>query len=164
VSKWRPFSSIFNWRNNWRKEESVGDDSHIVFVGGNRSLSRCVVEMQQSVLLQPKFGAKSLHIFTQSPQNITVLCRIDCLACQDEFLLNNRLDVKENDEIASNTVYSLCFFVRTLVQYISWSPSHFETFIQFYSVSLSVLSRNCIPPHTRLQIKGHKNQHFYPAI
>jgi hypothetical protein len=30
-------------------------------------VSRCVVVMQQPVLLLPKFGAKSLHIFTQSP-------------------------------------------------------------------------------------------------
>jgi hypothetical protein len=30
-------------------------------------VSRCVVVLQQSVLLSPKFGAKSSHISTQSP-------------------------------------------------------------------------------------------------
>jgi hypothetical protein len=31
---------------------------------------------------------------------VTVVCRIDCLACQDEFFVNNPLDVKENVEHA----------------------------------------------------------------
>jgi hypothetical protein len=31
---------------------------------------------------------------------VTVVCRIDCLACQDELFVNNPLDVKENDEQA----------------------------------------------------------------
>jgi hypothetical protein len=29
---------------------------------------------------------------------VTVACGIDCLAHQDEFFVNNPLDVKENDE------------------------------------------------------------------
>jgi hypothetical protein len=40
------------------------------------------------VLLSPKFGAKSLHIFMQS-QKVTVVYGIDCLGCQEEFFLNN---------------------------------------------------------------------------
>jgi hypothetical protein len=47
----------------------VGDDSHTLFrqksPGGKGSVRRCVVVMQQPVLLSPKFGAKSSHIFTQ---------------------------------------------------------------------------------------------------
>jgi hypothetical protein len=35
--------------------------------------------MQQPVLLWPKFGAKSSHSFTRSPQNVTVVCGVDCL-------------------------------------------------------------------------------------
>jgi hypothetical protein len=54
--------------------------------------------MQQPVLLSPKFGVKSKHIFTQSPHNTTAVCGIDCLACQDEFFMNSPLDFKENDE------------------------------------------------------------------
>jgi hypothetical protein len=46
----------------------VGDDSHVVFgqkfTGEKESVRRCVVVMQQLVLLSSKFGAKSLHIFT----------------------------------------------------------------------------------------------------
>jgi hypothetical protein len=64
------------------------------------SVRRCVVVMQLPVLLSPKFGAKSSHIFMQSPLNFTVICRIDCLTFQDEPLQNNPLDVKENDEHA----------------------------------------------------------------
>jgi hypothetical protein len=49
----------------------VGDDSHVVFGQtfpcGQGSVRRYVVVMQQPFLLSPKFGAKSLHIFTQSP-------------------------------------------------------------------------------------------------
>jgi hypothetical protein len=31
---------------------------------------------------------------------VTGVCEIDCLACQDEFFVNNPLDVKENNEHA----------------------------------------------------------------
>jgi hypothetical protein len=41
--------------------------------------------MQQPVLLSPKFGAKSSHIFTQSPQNVTGVCGIDCLPARTKF-------------------------------------------------------------------------------
>jgi hypothetical protein len=33
---------------------------------------------------------------------VTVVCGIDCLACQDEFFVNNPLDAEENDEHALN--------------------------------------------------------------
>jgi hypothetical protein len=48
-----------------------GDDSHVVFgqkfPGEEGSVRRCVDVMQQSVLLSPKFGAKSSHILTGFP-------------------------------------------------------------------------------------------------
>jgi hypothetical protein len=66
------------------------------FLGKKGSVRRCVVVTQQPVLLSPKFGAKSSHIFTQSPSNVTVVYEIDCLVCQDEFFVNNLFDVKEN--------------------------------------------------------------------
>jgi hypothetical protein len=53
--------------------------------------------MQQPVPLSPKFRAHSSHIFTQSPENITVVCGIDCLVCQDEFCMNNFLNVEDDD-------------------------------------------------------------------
>jgi hypothetical protein len=56
--------------------------------------------MHQPLLLLPKFWSESSHIFTQSPYNVTVVSRIDCLACQNEFFVNNLLEVKENDEHA----------------------------------------------------------------
>jgi hypothetical protein len=62
--------------------------------------------------LSPKFE-KSSHIFTQSPQNFTIVCGIDCLACQDEFLLNNPLDVKENDEHALDFALHLSRLFRS---------------------------------------------------
>jgi hypothetical protein len=82
----------------------VGEDSHVVFSQNSlvtkEIARRCVVEMQQAVLLSPKLLAKYSHIFTQSPQNVTVVCGIDCLACQDKFFVGNSLDVKENNEHA----------------------------------------------------------------
>jgi hypothetical protein len=67
----------------------VGDDSHLVFgkkFHGQKEGVRWCVVMQQPVLLLPKFGA-NFHA-------VTAVCRIDCLACQDEFLKSNPLDVK----------------------------------------------------------------------
>jgi hypothetical protein len=54
-----------------RKIGWVREDSHVIF-GQNFPTERgsvrwCVVVMQQPVLLSPKFGAKSPHIFAQSP-------------------------------------------------------------------------------------------------
>jgi hypothetical protein len=80
----------------------VGDDIHGVFcqriLGENGSVRWCVVVMQQPVLLPLRLRTKTSHIFTQSPQNVTVVCGIDCLVCQGDFLANNPLNVKENDE------------------------------------------------------------------
>jgi hypothetical protein len=76
----------------------VGNDSHVVFgykfFDERESVRRCVIVMQQPVLLSPKFGAKSSHIFTQSPLNVTVVCGIDCLAYQGEPFVNNSLHVR----------------------------------------------------------------------
>jgi hypothetical protein len=66
----------------------VGDVSYVVF--GEKFLREkgdviwYVIVMQQPVLLPPKFKAKSGHIFKQSPENVTLFCLTDCLACQDE--------------------------------------------------------------------------------
>jgi hypothetical protein len=67
--------------------------------------------MQQPIFLSPKFGAKSLQIFKQLPQNVRVLGGIDCLACQEEFFVNNLIDAKENYEHALNFALHLsCLF------------------------------------------------------
>jgi hypothetical protein len=51
----------------------VGDDRHILFrqklLGENGSVRQGVVMVQQPDLFSPKFGAKSSHVFMQSPQN-----------------------------------------------------------------------------------------------
>jgi hypothetical protein len=109
----------------------VKDDSHVgfdqQFPGEKESVRRCVVMMQRPALLSPKFGSNSSHIFTQSPQNIIVVCGIDGLTSQGEFFVNNLLDVKENDKHAPDfelhfgsgefglPVYGSYFLPRTLV-------------------------------------------------
>jgi hypothetical protein len=73
-----------------------------------------LVVMQQPVCLLLKFGAKSSHIFTQSPENVTVVCGIDCLACQEELFVNNPLDIKANDEYALDFALQLSRLFRPL--------------------------------------------------
>jgi hypothetical protein len=62
-----------------------GNDSHVVF-GKNslvrKEVRRVFVVTQQPVLLSPTFGAKSSHMFTQSPYNFTVVRGLDSLAWQ----------------------------------------------------------------------------------
>jgi hypothetical protein len=97
TSKWQPFSLIFSQGN--RKVGWVVDDSHVVFgqkfSGEKGSVRQCVVVMQQPVFLSPMFRVKSSHILMQSPLNVTEVWRIDCFACQNEFFVNNPLDVKK---------------------------------------------------------------------
>jgi hypothetical protein len=54
-----------------RKVGWVGEDSCVVFgkkfPGEKGSMRWFIVVMQQQVIMSPKFGAKSWHIFTQSP-------------------------------------------------------------------------------------------------
>jgi hypothetical protein len=81
-----------------------GEDSHVVFskkfsvVEGSVRLP--VVVMQQPVLLSPKFGTKSSHIFIHSSKIVTAVCGIDCLTRQDKLFVSSLLNVKEYDEHA----------------------------------------------------------------
>jgi hypothetical protein len=54
-----------------RKAGWVGDNSHVgfgqKFSDEKGSVRQSVVVMQQPVLLSPKFGVKSSHIFRQTP-------------------------------------------------------------------------------------------------
>jgi hypothetical protein len=65
--------SVFHFYLQSEKQGKVGwmrKESHAVFgqkVTGEEGSVRLVVMMQKPVLLSPKFGAKSSHIFTQSP-------------------------------------------------------------------------------------------------
>jgi hypothetical protein len=68
VSKLKPFSFFFSWGNSnvgW-----VEDDRHVIFgqkfTGEKGIVRQCVVLIKQPVILLPKFGEKSSHIFKQS--------------------------------------------------------------------------------------------------
>jgi hypothetical protein len=82
----------------------VGDYSHFVsgqkFTGANLSVRRYFVAQQQLGLLSSKFAAKSFAYFHVVAVNVTLVCGIDCFVCQDEFFVNNPLDVNENYEHA----------------------------------------------------------------
>jgi hypothetical protein len=101
LSKWWPFSFIFSRGN--RKVGWVGDDSHIIFgqrIPGEKRIVRWCVVLHQPVLLLSKVW-----------DAVTVVFRIDCLVCQDEFFVNNPIDVKENDEHALHfALHPSCLF------------------------------------------------------
>jgi hypothetical protein len=61
----------------------VGDDSHLVFRQRLLGVKRDVVIVKHPGLFSPKFGATSSHVFTQSPQNVSVEPGINSLACLD---------------------------------------------------------------------------------
>jgi hypothetical protein len=72
VSKRRPFSF---------KKRKVGWVVLGLKISGEKGgVGRCLFVTQQ--------------FSTQLPQNVTAVCGIGCLACQDEFFMNNSLDVK----------------------------------------------------------------------
>jgi hypothetical protein len=56
-------------------------------LGEDGSVKRGVVIVKQPGLFSPNFGATSLHIFTQSPQNVAVETGIHNLACWDKFFV-----------------------------------------------------------------------------
>jgi hypothetical protein len=89
----------------------VGDYSHIdfgqKFLGGKESVRLCVVVVQQPVLLLPKFGTKSSHIFTDLELNVTAVCETDCMVCQDELFVSNPFDVNGNDDHALGFAFHL---------------------------------------------------------
>jgi hypothetical protein len=89
----------------------MGYDSHVVlgqkFPSEKGNVRWCTIVVQQPLLLWPKFGAKSLHNFTQSLYNVTAVRRIGCLACQDKFFVNSPLNLKENDEHSLNFALQL---------------------------------------------------------
>jgi hypothetical protein len=140
VSKWRPFNFIFNRGN--RKVVQVGDDSHVVFrqkfPGEKGSVRRCIVVMQQPVVLSPKFGVKSSHIFTQSPRHSS---------------MRNLLFGLPGRSLCEQSPWHL----RMLVKSLPGLSSHIsEICTKFDEHPLLGPSRNRIRPYTRPQIKRGK--------
>jgi hypothetical protein len=62
--------------------------------------------MTQQLLLSPKFWV-----------NVTVVCGIDCLACQGKFFMDNPLDVKENEEHVLDFALHLSHLFCGLVEF-----------------------------------------------
>jgi len=90
----------------------VGDDSHFVFhqklQGEDGSVRWGIVMVKQPGLFSLKFGAKSSHVFTQSPQNIAVEPGIHSLAHWDKFFVHNPLNIKESDDHALDIAFHFC--------------------------------------------------------
>jgi hypothetical protein len=107
---------------------------------------------------------------------VTVMCRIDCLACQDEFFVNNppwcqrkwwacswlRSSLVSLSSVSVSLEFSCtvhAFFPECLSNHC-----HGLRCTKFDAVPSSDPSRNRIRPYsTRIQMKGHKNQHVHPT-
>jgi hypothetical protein len=79
------------------KSKVGGDDSHIVF--GQKlkcEMVRCCDATTST--FAAKVRREVFAHFMHSPYNVIVVGGIDCLAFQEEFFVNNLIDVKENDE------------------------------------------------------------------
>ena len=89
----------------------MGHVSQFVFrqklLGEEGSVRRDVVMVKRLGLLPPKFGATSSHVFTQSPQNITLELGFHTLACWDKFFVHNPPDFKESDYHALEITFHL---------------------------------------------------------
>jgi hypothetical protein len=169
-----------------RKVGWVGNNSHVVFgkkkksPGENGSGDSVLSWCNNQFLCRQNLG-QILHTFSCSRcKDITVVCRMECLACNNELFVNNPNDVKENYEHALYFAFS-CLTSFDLSGFgLSIYSSHFfpehlsnhcqglchtlsEICIEFDVLPLSDLSQNRISPDTWLQIKGHKNQHLCPA-
>jgi hypothetical protein len=195
VSKRRPFSFIFNQgnrkvaRGQVRRVGWVRDDTHVIFgqkfPGEKGSVRRCVVVMQQLVLLSPKFGAKSAHF-----QALAVKChssmqnwlfhlpgRILCeqsASCQRKWwasswlclvVLNGCPTGPELSMPFKHPCTACAFFPERLS---SHCQGHHLTFskicTKFYAHLLSDPLWNRIRPDTQLQIKGCKKSAHHPTV
>jgi hypothetical protein len=104
---------------------------------------------------------------------VIVICRIYCLACQDEFFVNNPLDVKERDENAFDFALHLpclfsvsvssdfpfaahAFFPERLSNYCRLSVAIFPRCSQNLMHTCCRIHREIASGHTRLRLKGHK--------
>ena len=76
-------------------------------LGGDGSVSRCVVVEKQPSLFPPKLGTMSSQFFTQSPQNFAVEPGIYSSACWDKFFVHNPFGVKESDDHALEIAFRM---------------------------------------------------------
>jgi hypothetical protein len=151
VSTSRDSASITSIATKWRETKvAVGqvrrigwveDDSHVFGqkLPGKKGRVKLYVVMQQPILLSPNIGAKSLHNFTQSPLNVTIVCGIDCLVCQDEFCVNNSpLMLKKMFSMILTLFYTFLAFSALGELRLSVYGSYFfpELFISRISVAL----------------------------
>jgi hypothetical protein len=108
VSKWRLFSlsSIGKTKKvGWEGDESCC--CHQKFPDEKVNVRRYVVVMQQPVFFVAKVRGEVFTHFRAVAVKVTVVCGVDYLECQEEFFLNNPLEVKQNDEHTLNFALTL---------------------------------------------------------
>jgi hypothetical protein len=119
-----------------KKQRNVGcveKGSHVVFgetfPGERGNVIQCAVLMLQPASFDAKVRGEVFEHFHAVTANVTVVYGIECLAWQDEFFVNNPLDIKENDEHAIDVAFppSRLFWSRRVWTFRVWlmlsSPS-----------------------------------------
>jgi hypothetical protein len=98
-----------------------GDDSHSVFrqklLGEDGSVRRGVVMVKLPGLFSPKFGATSLHVFTQSPQNLAVEPGIHSLVGWERYFALLAAPVRN---ILNTSSYIVIHATLSVVGLVSW--------------------------------------------
>jgi hypothetical protein len=159
-----------------RKVGWVGDGSHIIFghkIPWWKRECETVQCRDVTAIFLCEFFAQCHAVAVK----VTVVCGSDCFSCQDEFLMNNPLDVKWNDEHALDFVVHLSRTFQSGLNRACYSHTRVRLMLSFPNVcliisrvsvtlseictkfdahSLSDPSRNHIRPDTRLQIKLRK--------
>jgi hypothetical protein len=143
-------------------------------------MRRCVMVMQEVLLLSLKFGAKSSHIFRQSAWNVTVVrgislqarilceqsprCRRKCWACS--WLFSSPVSPIFGLRELGLSVYDSCFPLLKAYLIISRAPvTHFRDLHKIWCFPLSNPSRNFMRPIIWLQIKGrNKPVHLLSSV
>jgi hypothetical protein len=92
----------------------VGDENHVVFdqkfFGGKGNVMCC--HDATAISFVARVRGEVFAYFHAVTEKVTVVCRIDSLACQDDFFVNNALNVKENDEHALDFALHLSHFFQ----------------------------------------------------
>jgi hypothetical protein len=150
VSKWRPFSFILIWGNRkvgwvgtiimlfWSKIPRWRTEYETVHCH-DATASSFVANFQGEILA---------HFHAVTVKHHSGI-RIDCLVCQDKFLVNNSIDVKANDEHALDFALHLSSLFR------SWWVWTFPVrlILSFLMLFLCCIHREIT---SRLQIKRRK--------
>lgn len=105
--------------------------------------------MKKPVSIMPKFRLFSSHIFSQTPQNITVKLRINCNISSDEFMTNNLFDIEKHNELdfcCIAKIDALFLILRSL------PLSLWGLLLRFWIITINTTFVTCYDPRNETNI------------